>query len=481
MTSYGNPGQNSNRLFDEERTVTSRRRGLEDPGEEDRDGRQVRPRVDSGTDSSPALFAQSQSYSSNDSRDTGPGQAERDVAVADHSHSLSLFAQSHDQSFNNSYINAVGGHQTINNNTIRDSEDGLKLLYQKIAHVGAFHDSEARHPPPRCHPGTRRAVLADIAAWITGEYGEDEVGEQAANSDSDSEDPEGSNQPPFRHIPADTPIHWLHGPPDSGKSAIAQTLAERFAVSEEGGHLAASFFFSRSEPARNNPAFLFTTIAYCLATGSGDAELRAAIDLAVKRQPAVLSASIDRQFRDLIVRPLQRLPLQNLEALPKLIIIDGLDECQYVDSVRRALSSILSGLLNNAEPRIPLRFLIVSRPETAIQDYFDQQPNSDLVTRTVLGDAAPREIKRYLRDRFNSILQRDGMAAVPRPWPRRDVMEQLAQRAAERAADGTCGEFSYLKSVLKYVGSGRDSRPTALLDLALGPPLYFLLDVLGSD
>ena len=41
----------------------------------------------------------------------------------------------------------------------------MKLLRQYIA-PGAFHNSEERYDPPKCHPHTRRAVLEKIMDWV---------------------------------------------------------------------------------------------------------------------------------------------------------------------------------------------------------------------------------------------------------------------------------------------------------------------------
>ena len=58
------------------------------------------------------------------------------------------------------------------------------------------------------------------------------------------------------------PILWLYGPAGAGKSAIAQTIAEKC---DETGHLSASFFFSRTSPGRDDMNHLIPTLAYQLA------------------------------------------------------------------------------------------------------------------------------------------------------------------------------------------------------------------------
>ncbi|THU83847.1 hypothetical protein K435DRAFT_843876 [Dendrothele bispora CBS 962.96] len=378
---------------------------------------------------------------------------------------VTSFARSHHNTFNNSTINTIGGDQI---NFTDSKGTGLRLLYQEIAQVGAFYDSEDRFPPPRCHPQTREAVLADISAWIT---------EQNTSLQNSNQDSVRSSQ---------ALVHWLYGPAGAGKSAIAQTLAESF----KDSHLAASFFFSRSSSKRNNPRTLFTTVAYCLAV-SGDTKLRDAIDEAVIERHVILGASIESQFLELVVKPLLRekwgdLPRERWgeeeeeeeefiyrlrerwRNLPKVVIIDGLDECQGSDSQQRILTTILSQLVDEkGQPhyRIPLRFLIASRPEPQIRDIFNKPEYLDITTRTELGDnySTSRDIERYLRDRFHKIaLTSDVMRSVPLPWPSQGVIDNLVQRAS--------GQFIYASTLIKYV-SDEYSHPVERLELALGLPI----------
>ncbi|KAF5339921.1 hypothetical protein D9758_015023 [Tetrapyrgos nigripes] len=340
------------------------------------------------------------------------------------------FANSHHNSFSHSLINVVGGDQI--NTPAEDPEDGLKLLYQAIAHVGAFHDSETRYPPPKCHPKTRTAVLSDISAWIRGA--------RARNR-----------------------VHWLYGPAGAGKSAIAQTLAESFACTEQGNHLAASFFFSRSDLSRNNPRSLIMVISCCLADWCGNSQLRAAIDSAVKTRPAILGSNIEQQFQELVVKPFGVIPKESWETLPRVVIIDGLDECLGSDSQRRVLTTLFGGLVNQT----PLRFLIASRPEPVIRDFFGQLPHRSITTRTELSDdySTSRDIEVYLRDGFKAIVEEshsDVMAHIALPWPSIGVIDDLVQRAS--------GQFIYASTVLKYVGD-EYSLPAERLELVLGLPL----------
>ncbi|KAF9258189.1 hypothetical protein L218DRAFT_909683, partial [Marasmius fiardii PR-910] len=100
------------------------------------------------------------------------------------------------------------------------------LLWDKISGVGASHNSNLQVDRGSCMPGTREAVLKCIWDW------------------------EHSESQRF-------PVCWLSGAAGVGKSAIALTIAKEW----EESRLAASFFFFRSDPKRNNPDSLILSIA----------------------------------------------------------------------------------------------------------------------------------------------------------------------------------------------------------------------------
>jgi hypothetical protein len=183
----------------------------------------------------------------------------------------------------------------------------MELLHQHIA-PGAFHNSDERYDPPKCHPHTRRAVLKKIMDWV--------------------KDP---NKVAL--------FLWLYGPAGAGKSAIAQTIAE---LLEKLGLLAAAFFFSRNAAGRNDKTRLVPTLVYRLVKSIP--EIRAHVLEAVEQDPAIFSCSIDTQIQALIVEPLNA--AANEEALapillsrPRLIILDGLDECSTTSAQTQILNA----------------------------------------------------------------------------------------------------------------------------------------------
>ncbi|KAF5320385.1 hypothetical protein D9758_018441 [Tetrapyrgos nigripes] len=140
-----------------------------------------------------------------------------------------------------------------------------------------------------------------------------------------------------------------------------------------------------------------------------------------------------------------------------------LNECLGSDSQRRVLTTLFGGLGNQT----PLRFLIASRPELVIRDFFGQLPHRGITTRTELSDnySTSRDIEVYLRDGFKAIVEKshsDVMAHIALPWPPIGVIHELVQRAS--------GQFIYASTVLKYVGE-EYSLPVERLELVLGLPL----------
>ena len=188
--------------------------------------------------------------------------------------------------------------------------------------MGATHDPQERDPAPRRLPGTRKEVLEKIEKWVK------------AGSKGKS-------------------IIWLHGPAGAGKSAIAQTVAETCAERDEP---AASFFFARTVATRNTLKHLFPTIAVQIAFSAP--EKRRRLDKILKDDPCIAERAIGSVN---LVASLFQQDSALASSSRFLVVIDGLDECQGHDDQCRALEQV-SHMINTQH--LPLRFLIVSRPET---------------------------------------------------------------------------------------------------------------------
>ncbi|KAF9069520.1 hypothetical protein BDP27DRAFT_1265006 [Rhodocollybia butyracea] len=306
---------------------------------------------------------------------------------------------------------------------------GLEILSQKVV-FSASHNAEQRFPPPKCHPGTRAHFLDTLGEWV-------------------------------RSKSKPTSIYWLYGAAGVGKSAIAQTISESCSTS----NLAASFFFSRTDSAglRSTLSHFFITLAYQLAISPLSSPiLNRSITRVAYSRPDIIQASLETQFQELIVRPCSQLSPDQLNILPRLIVIDGLDECIDIASQERLLSIIRQAKSADVQPPFPFEFLICSRPEPRIQNAFRHEQFHLILDCTELGDSFQSgvDIAKYLKDEFSMIRQDHGptMAHVAQDWPGDHIIQQLVHRA--------CGQFVYAATVLKYVGDYH-ALPTEQLKIIL--------------
>ena len=138
-----------------------------------------------------------------------------------------------------------------------------------------------------------------------------------------------------------------------------------------------SFFFSRGKKGRDQGRLLFSTIAYQLALKVPG--LRQHVNRIMELNPTLHTKSMDVQLQTLIVHA-----FQYLSPLPQrsyLVIIDGLDEC-HDKATKQLILQLLCNMIT--VHKLPLRFLIGSRPESHIRDSFDQESLHTITRRVVL-------------------------------------------------------------------------------------------------
>ena len=292
----------------------------------------------------------------------------------------------------------------------------------------AFHNSDDRPDPPKCHENTRVAVINKIMDWVTG------------------------------RVDTEAFTLWLYGPAGAGKTAIARTIAERC---ETQGLLLASFLFFRSDPKRNTMTPLVANIAYCVSCVIPEA--CKSINTVIEADPLVLSYTIEAQFNKLVLEPLRLLADQGY-TFPRLVVIDGLDEC--LDAHAQAnLIKLLSS--SQARHRFLLKFLIVSRPETHIKLAIAVASEQSIVSHLELNnDFLPDEdIRRFLTDKLHEIkMCHPFRSGIPISWPSKQQIDALILKAS--------GQFIYSSLAVRFINSSCDS-PTRQLDiiLELRPPI----------
>ena len=260
----------------------------------------------------------------------------------------------------------------------------------------------------------------------------------------------------YSESPANS-FFWLYGPAGAGKTAILQAIAEFLCILPESGqNFGGSFFFSRGRKGLDQGQFLFSTIAYQLALNVPG--LRRHVNRIVELNPTLLTKSMGVQLQTLIVDA-----FQNLSPLPQrsyLVIIDGLDECHDKATQQLILRLLCETITFH---KLPLRFLIGSRPESHIRDGFDQQSLYTITQRVVLDETFDpgRDIRLFLQDGFAKICANNSILShVEQPWPGEGIIDLLVQRSS--------GQFIYAATVLKFVGADFCS-PTKQLALVLKP------------
>jgi len=258
-------------------------------------------------------------------------------------------------------------------------------------------------------------------------------------------------------------ILWMYGPAGAGKSAIAHDIAKRCDLEKL---LLASFFFSRSDPARSNAKSLIATIAYQIAINIPG--IRDTIVATVEQDPLILTRSLEAQITALIVEPL----LEPLEAgyfhaptSRRLIIMDGLDECDTPD-VQCSILQVISLFFHKYH--LPLLILVASRPENHLIHSFTTGSLPEFCTTLALDNTykPDGDIRRFLTDKFKQVKDTHRMSGYLDPsWPSMDVIEGLVEKSS--------GQFIYASTVVKYVSSIRH-QPADRLNVILGirPPRH---------
>ena len=178
----------------------------------------------------------------------------------------------------------------------------------------------------------------------------------------------------------------------------------------------------------------------------------------MESNPTLHTKSMDIQVQTLIVDPFKYL-------LPRprhsyLVIIDGLDECHDKATQQSILRLLCEAITVH---KLPLRFLIGSRPESHIRASFDQESLYTITHRLVLDETfnPGRDIRVFLKGGFAKICAENSIPSnVEQPWPGEGVIDLLVQRSS--------GQFIYAATVLKFVGTDLCS-PTEHLALALKP------------
>ena len=251
-----------------------------------------------------------------------------------------------------------------------------------------------------CLKGTRKAVLWEIENWLMDEQGKR--------------------------------IFWLNGLAGTGKSTIAQTVAE---TAFADGKLGASFFCSRDFQDRSNLRMIFPTLAFQLAYQYPG--FREELVQVLRTRPDVGRESLLSQMEKLVVGPL------NASRIPTLIIIDALDECKADQP-----ASVILSLLSRYVDQIPnVKFFVTGRSETRIRSGFrlkSLRPVTDVLKLHELKpEAAYSDIRLFFRVQLSNLAGNRSDIYLTEDWPTSFDIEILCKKAA--------GLFLYASTMVKFI------------------------------
>jgi hypothetical protein len=276
----------------------------------------------------------------------------------------------------------------------------------------------------RCDPGTRLQVIAEIKQWLNG-------------SDKQAS------------------ICWLSGPAGYGKSAVAQTIAERYAAR---GRLLGSFFFLRGAGERSHISRLIPTLAYQISLFVP--AVKPLLEKALRDNTDMLgpSVSLAHQFQKLIIEPVHSTTSKVLVfshlAKQKIFIIDALDECNDKAETAAFIDVLLSAFPGRSY--LPFRILLTSRAEEHIQKKLDHSEAHHLDLENF---DARLDIQVYFKREFACIFDQNCqmMQRIPKPWPSAKDLTELLDKAGS--------SFAFAMTLIQFVGG--DSMPHKALQQLL--------------
>ncbi|KZP28486.1 hypothetical protein FIBSPDRAFT_927603 [Athelia psychrophila] len=255
---------------------------------------------------------------------TGHGFVRRflDQATSNHSQTIENLSATLTK-LNNDLNSGVHLHTAFMSSYIRDGVD-------KLANIPHVLEPARMNAAERlmCLPGTMQDRQNEIIDWLM--------------------NPSDENQN----------VLWLRGAAGLGKSTLATTVAEHFAVHQRQG---AFLFFDRNEQIESSPSRVISTLAHQL-TEHNEA-IRSAVSNAIKQDSRLARAPLSTQFTSLLCEPLH--VASTHIAGPIVIVIDALDECGDAKS-RQLLLNLLSSP-DFAKLPSQFRFLITSRSEPDIE------------------------------------------------------------------------------------------------------------------
>lgn len=288
------------------------------------------------------------------------------------------------------------------------------LVYKNVS-WNAILNSGGRADTVRCYPGTREAVMAQIETWINTA---DHTGQ---------------------------PIFWLSGPAGAGKSAIAQSIAERCLAR---GIPTANFFFFRADVTRNDAAPLVATFLCQLFEICP--VIKWQIHDFVTRNPYIFDTSVEQQLKTLMLAELLHPGETSTGRRKTVLILDGLDECSSDrNSTQQDILRTLHYIVTHKDS--PFILLISSRAEPHLTRSFNAI-HSHVARLYLDGDnfAPSDDIRRFVAGEFQEVKETHHLAwTLDSDWPSASDIESIVRKSS--------GQFIYAATVMRFLQTSPES------------------------
>ena len=182
-------------------------------------------------------------------------------------------------------------------------------------------------------------------------------------------------------------------------------------------------------------------------------EYRKALDPRIQCNPALLTKGIDAQFRELIIEPFMELAERNVDMEDKMVIIDGLDECNRDPAQSKIMELVVKSVMEHGD-KIPFLWVFFSHPESHINREFSPYSSSHLFAKVELpvSESDDHDIRLYFHDKFRPLASDDTV------WSSEDTLDILIAMAA--------GLWIYAATLVRFIMDQEDL-PRQQLDRVL--------------
>ncbi|KXN89317.1 hypothetical protein AN958_05815 [Leucoagaricus sp. SymC.cos] len=193
----------------------------------------------------------------------------------------------------------------------------------------------------------------------------------------------------------------------------------------------------------SNGKTVIPTLAYQLAVNCLPYKL--ALTEQLVSDPQLLEKAPPTLFKKLVVDPFLKVQAENRQPVqqPYLILLDGLDECHGEDH-QCELVEMIAEAARTYNVSLPLRWLIISRPEEHLKYVFADVQLECSVEELLIDGQCREDVRRFLRDGFAQI-RKKCRNRIPQGWPPMDEF-----KVVEKMVDGL---FVFGSTILKDIGN----------------------------